>query len=97
MCVSRPIYHVNRLDRDYTVKVTDGALAQHLYPECYYTLFGATRPVRWAAVETLQEGLCTSRSNIVSSFYVSIYMRMYCDIQACMLSNPGYNSAEFTY
>lgn len=49
------------------MKVSDGALAQQLHPECYYTLFGATRPVRWAAVETLQEGLCTSRSNVVSN------------------------------
>ena len=55
-----------RLDSGYVVKVSDGALAQQFYPECYYTLFGATRPVRWAAVETLQEGLCTVRSNVVS-------------------------------
>lgn len=55
-----------RLDSGCTVKVTDAALTQQFYPECYYTLFGATRPVRWAAVETLQEGLCTVRSNVVS-------------------------------
>jgi hypothetical protein len=54
------------LDTDCTVRVSDGALAQQFYPECYYTLFGATRPVRWAAVETLQEGLCTFRSNVWS-------------------------------
>ena len=54
-----------RLDSVYTVKISDGALAQQFYPECYYTLFGATRPVRWAAVETLQEGLCTVKSNVV--------------------------------
>ena len=55
-----------RLDSACIVKVSDGALAQQFHPECYYTLFGATRPVRWAAVETLQEGLCTARSNVVS-------------------------------
>lgn len=65
MCACVHVY-VYRLDSNCTVKVTDGALAQQLHPECYYTLFGATRPVRWAAVETLQEGLCTSRSNVVS-------------------------------
>ena len=59
-----------RLDSECTVKVADAALAQQFYPECYYTLFGATRPVRWAAVETLQEGLCTTRSNVVSCTYL---------------------------
>lgn len=47
------------------VRVSDGALAQQFYPECYYAVYGAVRPVRWAAVETLQEGLCTARSNVV--------------------------------
>ena len=60
---------IPRLDSGCTVKVSDGALAQQLYPECYYTLFGAIRPVRWAAVETLQEGLCTVRSNVVSGLW----------------------------
>lgn len=81
MCACVHVY-VYRLDSNCTVKVTDGALAQQLHPECYYTLFGATRPVRWAAVETLQEGLCTSRSNVVSkvtctmslTVHVCIYM-----------------------
>ncbi|CAI8007397.1 Tyrosine-protein kinase transforming protein SEA [Geodia barretti] len=54
------------LDSGCVVKISDGALAQQFHPECYYTLFGATRPVRWAAVETLQEGLCTVRSNVWS-------------------------------
>lgn len=48
------------------MKVADEALAHEFYPECYYTLYGAVRPVRWAAIETLQEGLCTSQSNVVS-------------------------------
>jgi hypothetical protein len=60
------------LDSGCVVKISDGALAQQFHPECYYTLFGATRPVRWAAVETLQEGLCTVRSN-VWSFAVTVW------------------------
>lgn len=60
------LFTTHRLDSDCTVKVSDGALAQQFHPECYYTLFGATRPVRWSAVETLQEGLCTVHSNVVS-------------------------------
>ena len=55
-----------RLDTNHTVRVSDGALAQQFYPDCYYAVYGATRPVRWAAVETLQEGLCTAQSNVVS-------------------------------
>ena len=55
-----------RLDSECRVHVSDGALAQEFHPDCYHTVYGAVRPVRWAAVETLQEGLCTARSNVVS-------------------------------
>ena len=55
-----------RLDTNFTVKVSDEALSQEFYPECYHPVYGAIRPVRWAAMETLQEGLCTSQSNVVS-------------------------------
>ena len=55
-----------RLDSECRVHVSDGALAQEFHPDCYHTVYGAVRSVRWAAVETLQEGLCTARSNVVS-------------------------------
>lgn len=74
------MYVTNRYDSGNVVKVSDGALAQQLHPECYYTLFGATRPVRWAAVETLQEGLCTVKSNVVSSI---MYVAVRDDFYAC--------------
>ena len=55
-----------RLDTGYTVKVSDGSLSQLFYPECYSYHRGTIRPVRWAAVETLKQGQCTSASNVVS-------------------------------
>ena len=55
------------LDTNYTVKVSDGALSLEFYPECYQAVYGTIRPVRWAAIETLQEGLGTSQSNVVSA------------------------------
>ena len=54
-----------RLDTNYVVKVGDGALSMEFYPENYTTIKGAVRPVKWAAIETLQEGLITSQSNVV--------------------------------
>ena len=54
-----------RFDSNFTVRVCDGALSQEFYPECYHQVYGAVRPVRWAAVETLQEGLCSVQSNVV--------------------------------
>lgn len=54
------------LDTNYQVKISDGALSQCFYQECYHAVRGTVRPVRWAAIETLQEGLCTSQSNVVS-------------------------------
>ena len=47
------------------MRVCDGALSQEFYPECYHQVYGAVRPVRWAAIETLQEGLCSVQSNVV--------------------------------
>jgi len=40
------------------------------YPECYHIVYGAQRPVRWSALETLQGGLCTLPSNVVSVLHV---------------------------
>ena len=62
-----PIVHVLllRFDSNFTVRVCDGALSQEFYPECYHQVYGAVRPVRWAAIETLQEGLCSVQSNVV--------------------------------
>ena len=54
------------LDTNFIVKISDGALSHEFYPECYHAVYGAIRPVRWAAIETLQEGLCSSQSNVVS-------------------------------
>ena len=54
-----------RFDSNFTVRVCDGALSQEFYPECYHQVYGAVRPVRWAAIETLQEGLCSVQSNVV--------------------------------
>lgn len=54
------------LDTNYQVKISDGALSQCFYPDCYNAVRGTVRPVRWAALETLQEGLCTSQSNVWS-------------------------------
>ena len=53
-----PSFSLCSLDTKYQAKISDGALSQCFYPECYNT-------VRWAAIETLQEGLCTSHSNVV--------------------------------
>ena len=53
------------LDAGYTLKLGDGALMSDFYPECYHVVYGAQRPVRWSALETLQGGLCSLPSNVV--------------------------------
>lgn len=67
------MYYVCRLDTNYLVKVSDGALSQEFFPNCYHVIKGALRPVRWAAPETFAEGLCTSQSNVVSIMTGSLY------------------------
>lgn len=53
------------LDAGFVLKLSDGALSQDFYPECYTSIKGAVRSVKWAAIETLQEGLITVQSNVV--------------------------------
>ena len=62
-----------RLDSNFTVRVCDGALSQEFYPECYHQVYGAVRPVRWAAIETLQEGLCSVQSNVVRELETEVW------------------------
>ena len=54
------------LDTGFKIKISDGALSQEFYPNCYTMIKGAIRPVKWSAIETLQEGLITTQSNVVS-------------------------------
>lgn len=54
------------LDTNYTLKLSDSVLSQDFYPEAYANIKGAIRPVKWSAIETLQEGLITTQSNVVS-------------------------------
>ena len=35
------------------LKLGHGALMSNFYPECYHIVYGAQRPVRWSALETL--------------------------------------------
>ena len=60
------MYSPFRLDSGFTLRLGDGALMSDFYPECYHVVYGAQRPVRWSALETLQGGLCTLPSNVVS-------------------------------
>ena len=47
------------------------------YPECYHVVYGAQRPVRWSALETLQGGLCTLHSNVVRTMCYFISQKYY--------------------
>lgn len=88
MCISQIVtyiiviiqfeYSTLRLDADFTVRLGDGALMSDFYPECYHVVYGAQRPVRWSALETLQGGLCTLPSNVVSVLRASCIHVFYC-------------------
>ena len=64
------------LDIGFTLKLSDGALSQEFFPDSYANIKGAVRPVKWSAIETLQEGLITSQSNVVS-FINIIYLQFH--------------------
>lgn len=56
-----------RLDEQGTAKVGDFGLARDIYAHLYYRGDRHSKiPVKWSAPETLNDGLCTVMSDIVS-------------------------------
>ena len=56
----------NSIDSNFTLKIGDSALTYDLLPDFYHCVYGVRRPVRWAALETLTQGICETKSNVVS-------------------------------
>ena len=56
----------NSIDSSFTLKIADSALTYDLLPDFYHCVYGVRRPVRWAALETLTQGISETKSNVVS-------------------------------
>ena len=82
----RRIYFISfsyRLDSNFTVKLSDGALSQEFFADCYAFIRGSLRPVKWSAIETLQEGLCTTQSNVVRN--IEIHFMLSVTVFLCLV------------
>ena len=57
-----------RLDEDFKVRVADFGLARDIYEKEYYSSANkkAKLPVKWMAIESLEKGNYSSKSDVVS-------------------------------
>jgi len=64
---------VYRLDDGMTIKVADFGLSRDIYERDYYSCDGrrSRLPVKWMAIESLEKGVFTSKSDVVSVTYKS--------------------------
>ena len=69
------------------MKISDGALTPDLYPDLYHKVYGVKRPVRWSALETLTQGICGSKSNVVSIDQMYICVHTYVRMYVCVFCN----------
>ena len=69
LSATEELYHAkytDRLDENYVVKVGDFGLARDVYSHLYYRGNKHSRiPVKWAAPEMLNDGICTEKSDVV--------------------------------
>ena len=62
------------VDDDLNVKVTDCALSRDLFPQDYCCLGdNENRPVKWMAVESLEQGRYTVASDVVSVYLKTVF------------------------
>lgn len=62
-----------RLDETFTAKVADFGMARDIYDKEYYSIQDQKRvklPVKWMAIESLQTQKFTTKSDVVSVFYL---------------------------
>ena len=74
LCVmNNVLYQFGRLDADYVVKVGDFGLARDVYSHLYYRANKHARvPIKWASPETLNDGLCNEKSDVVCHSIVTV-------------------------
>ena len=72
LCVWNVFFH--RIDENYVIKVADFGLSEDIYARNYFRQAGRVEegespvklPVRWMALESLNDGIFTEKSDVVS-------------------------------
>lgn len=61
------MYLLNRLDAELVAKVGDFGLSRDIYSTDYYTCDNKKKlPYRWMAPESMEDGKCTEKTDVVS-------------------------------
>ena len=60
---------VYRVDDNYIVKIADFGMSRDVYEKDYYTTSDVNKPmpIRWMAVESMKEGMYSTKSDVVGT------------------------------
>lgn len=64
--------HIYRVGERYNVKLADFGMSRDIYVKAYYRLDTSKRrrlPVKWMALESLADGVYTTKSDVVCVHY----------------------------
>ena len=66
----------DRLDEEFRVRVADFGLARDIYEKEYYSSENkkAKLPVKWMALESLEKGTYSSKTDVVSAGFPTVCM-----------------------
>ncbi len=77
--------NVFRIDENFLIKVADFGLSEDVYCKDYFrhALSGIKQeegviklPIKWMALESLSDGIFTEKTDVVSCYYIAIYIGM---------------------
>ena len=75
---SKDLFVICRVDEKLRVKITDNALSRDLFPTDYYCLGdNENRPIKWLALESLQQKQFTAASDVVIESIYSIILYLW--------------------
>ena len=65
---------IGRVSKDLVVKIADFGLARDIYTNDYYRTSDKHKavPVKWMAIESLDKGIYSSKSDVVSTLRATI-------------------------
>ena len=66
-----------RIDDEFHIKITDCALSRDLFPMDYHCLGdNENKPVKWMAVESLEQHRFTTASDVVSNIFHVVFVEV---------------------
>jgi serine/threonine protein kinase len=80
MTIRLLLYYIYRVDESGVVKVADFGMAKDVYESNYYKISDqhGPQPVRWMAVESLEDNQFSAKSDVVSRLHNNMPLKLKC-------------------